>query len=149
MPADYGMWVNVLSHKLKKRMNAALSEFGITAVQSRIMRYIMDKEAQGPVFQRDVEKTFEMSRSTATAILQLLEKNGVIRRESVPKDARLKSLVPTEKAQQIDERVRACIAENQRLMIEGLSEGQLLLFLEVVKHMSENLDCVGSTENKC
>lgn len=149
MPADYGMWVNVLSHKLKKRMNAALSEFGITAVQSRIMRYIMDKEAQGPVFQRDVEKTFEMSRSTATAILQLLEKNGVIRRESVPEDARLKSLVPTEKAQQIDERVRACIAENQRLMIEGLSEGQLLLFLEVVKHMSENLDCVGSTENKC
>lgn len=149
MPADYGMWVNVLSHKLKKRMNAALSEFGITAVQSRIMRYIMDKEAQGPVFQRDVEKTFEMSRSTATAILQLLEKNGVIRRESVPKDARLKSLVPTEKAQQIDERVRACMAENQRLMIEGLSEGQLLLFLEVVKHMSENLDCVGSTENKC
>lgn len=149
MPADYGMWVNVLSHKLKKRMNAALSEFGITAVQSRIMRYIMDKEAQGPVFQRDVEKTFEMSRSTATAILQLLEKNGVIRRESVPEDARLKSLVPTEKAQQIDERVRACMAENQRLMIEGLSEGQLLLFLEVVKHMSENLDCVGSTENKC
>lgn len=140
MTDDYGMWINVLSHKLKKRINAALADYGITGVQSRVMRYIVNGCQQGPVFQKDVEKAFEMSRSTATGILQLLEKNGVIRRESVPEDARLKSLVPTEKAGQIEARVAACVRENEALMTKGLSPGQLLLFLETMKQMSDNLD---------
>lgn len=137
---DYGMWINMLAHKLKKRMNAAVAEFGITGVQSRVMRYVMDHCQEGPVFQKDVERAFEMSRSTATGILQLLEKNGVLRRESVPEDARLKSLVPTERAEQISARVRECVRENEALMTKGLSPGQLLLFSEVVAQMSANLD---------
>lgn len=137
---DYGMWINMLSHKLKKRMNAAVAEFGITGVQSRVMRYVMEGCEKGPVFQRDVERAFAMSRSTATGILQLLEKNGVLRRESVPEDARLKSLVPTERAAQMHARVQECIRENEALMTKGLSPGQLLLFTEVLAQMSANLD---------
>ena len=42
------------------------------------------------MFQRDVEQVFSLSRSTATGILQQLEEKGLLRRESVPSDARLK-----------------------------------------------------------
>ena len=75
MEKDCGLWINVLSHKLKKRMNANMQSLGITGVQSRVMHYILVKCADGPVFQRDVESAFGMSRSTATGILQLMEKN--------------------------------------------------------------------------
>lgn len=145
---DYGMWINMLAHKLKKRMNAAVAEFGITGVQSRVMRYVMEECGKGPVFQKDVEKAFGMSRSTTTGILQLLEKNGILRRESVPEDARLKSLVPTERAAQIHARVQACIRENEALMTKGLSPGQLLLFTEVLEQMSVNLDEQSEGENE-
>ena len=37
MKKDCGMWINVLSRKLKKRMNANMQSLGITGVQSRVM----------------------------------------------------------------------------------------------------------------
>lgn len=137
---DCGMWVNVLSHKLKKRMNAMLAEWGITGVQGRVLCFITERSKEGPVYQKDVEKAFEMSRSTTTGILQLLERNGIICREGVPQDARLKRLVATEKAQQINSRVQERIRENEALMAKGLSAGQKQLFLEIARQMSANLD---------
>ena len=92
MTRDCGAWINLLAHQVKKRMNATLSDLGITGVQSRVMHYILEHGQDGPVFQRDVEAAFNLSRSTTTNILQLMEKNGIIRREGVDYDARLKRL---------------------------------------------------------
>lgn len=97
MNLDCGAWINMLSHKVKKRLNATLAEQGITGVQSRVMHYILAHCEEGPVFQRDVEEAFELSRSTTTGIVQLLEKKGIIRRESVDSDARLKESCPDRK----------------------------------------------------
>ena len=49
------------------------------------------------IFQKDFEKEFDIRRSTASHILSLMEENGIITRESVPYDARLKKIVLTEK----------------------------------------------------
>ena len=125
MERDCGAWVNILSHKVKKRLNATLADLGVTGVQSRVM---------------DVEEAFELSRSTTTNILQLMEKNGIIRRESVACDARLKSLVPTEKAGSIDNKVRDCVIEIEEVLTRGISQEQVQQFLATAKRMSANLD---------
>lgn len=143
MTKDYGAWVNLLAHKLKKRMNASLAEYGITGVQSRVLHYIQENSAKGAVFQRDVERAFGLSRSTTTGILQLLERDGVLLRQAVPEDARLKSLVPTEKAAEIEACVHACIQRNEEALTRGISPGQLQVFLEVAQRMAENLDAEG------
>ena len=140
MEKDCGLWINILSHKLKKRMNANMQSLGITGVQSRVMHYILVKHAEGPIFQRDVENSFGLSRSTATGILQLMEKNGLILRESVPSDARLKSLIPTKKAIMLNEQMMAFMHQTEQCLTDGVSEKQLQLFLEITKRMSENLD---------
>lgn len=137
---DCGMWIHILSHKLKKRMNANMQSLGLTGVQSRVMHYILVKCADGPVFQRDVESAFGMSRSTATGILQLMEKNGLILRESVASDARLKSLVPTDKAAHLDAQIGESLRQTEQRLTQGLSDEQIALFLETVAHMSENLE---------
>ncbi len=140
MEKDCGMWINILSHKLKKRMNANMQSMGLTGVQSRVIHYILVKCADGPVFQRDVESVFGMSRSTATGILQLMEKNGLILRESVDSDARLKSLIPTEKAAHLDEQVGECLRQAEQCLTKGLSDVQLAQFLKIAAQMSANLD---------
>ncbi|HIZ19998.1 MAG TPA: MarR family transcriptional regulator [Firmicutes bacterium] len=140
MEKDCGMWIHVLSHKLKKRMNADMQSLGLTGVQSRVMHYILVKCADGPVFQRDVENAFGLSRSTATGILQLMEKNELILRESVASDARLKSLIPTEKAAHLDAQVGECLHQAEQCLTHGLSSTQLSAFLETAAHMSANLD---------
>lgn len=140
MEKDCGAWINLLSHKIKTQQNAMLQDLGITGVQSRVIYYILHHCQNGLVFQRDIEGAFRLSRSTATGILQLLEKNGIIRRESVAKDARLKSVVPTEKAVELDVQVRACLQETDRMLTRGLSEGQVQLFREIAAQMLQNLD---------
>ena len=140
MERDCGAWINMLSHKIKMRMNAALSDLGITGVQSRIMHFILVHCQDGPVFQKDVEDAFSLRRSTTTAILQLMEKNGIIIRESVPYDARLKSLVPTDKAARLDEQVRTRILEIDAMLTRDLSPGQQQLFKEIAAQMARNLD---------
>ena len=140
MDKDCGMWINVLFHKLRKYNNANMQSLGITGVQSRVMHYILVKCVEGPVFQRDVERAFGLSRSTATGILQLMEKNGLILRESVHNAARLKSLVPTEKAAHLDAQIGESLRRTEQRLTRGLSSAQLTLFLQTAAHMSANLD---------
>ena len=140
MDKDCGMWIHVLFHKLRKYNNANMQSLGITGVQSRVMHYILVKCVEGPVFQRDVERAFGLSRSTATGILQLMEKNGLILRESVHNDARLKSLVPTEKAAHLDAQIGESLRRTEQRLTRGLSSAQLTLFLQTAAHMSANLD---------
>ena len=69
-----------------------------------------------------------------------MEKNGIIRRESVESDARLKSLVPTDRAVKLDAQVRDCLRETERMLTADLSEGQIQLFKETAAQMLRNLD---------
>ena len=61
-----------------------------------------------PVFQRDIEREFSITRSTVTNILQLMERKGYIERRSVPQDARLKQLVLTEEGICFHEKTMLC-----------------------------------------
>ena len=133
MEKDCGMWINILSHMLKKRMNANTQSLGITGVQSHVMHYILVKCADGPVFQRDVERAFSLSRSTATGILQLMEKN-------VASDARLKSLIPTKKAADLDAQIGEFLRQTEQRLTHGLSDEQLAQFIQTAEHMYANLD---------
>ena len=138
MEKDCGALVNLVSRKVKRRLNVTLQGLGITAIQSRVIYYILVHCQQGPVFQRDIEQVFGMSRSTATGILQQLEKKDIIRRESVSTDARLKSLVPTERAAELDARVRACRRQTDEVLTRGVWEGQGQLFKEMAAARAQN-----------
>ena len=144
MEKDCGAQINLLSRMLKRRLNVTLQGLGITAIQSRVMFYIMDHCPAGPVFQRDVEQAFSLSRSTATGILQQLEEKGLLRRESVPSDARLKNLVPTPRAAELDAEVRACLRQSEAVLTRGLSDGQVQLFKETLAAMAANLEQAGT-----
>ena len=67
----------------------------VTPMHGWILSYLYH-HTDAPVFQRDIEREFSITRSTVTNILQLMERKGYIERRSVPQDARLKQLVLTE-----------------------------------------------------
>ena len=104
------------------------------------IHFILIKSAEGPVYQRDVESAFGVSRSTVTGMLQQMEKDGLIRRVSVASDARLKSLVPTEKAVHLDAQVEERLHRAEQCLTQGLSDGQLTAFKEAAAQMAANLD---------
>ena len=91
------------------------------------------------MFQRNIEKAFSISRSSVTVTLQLMEKNGLIRRESVAQDARLKRIVLTQKARDLHRQIEADILAFESNLARGISEEEQEVFLRVAKKMQENL----------
>ena len=109
-----------------------------TGMHGYLLRYLYENQERD-VFQRDIEKAFSISRSSVTVTLQLMEKNGLIRRESVAQDARLKRIVLTQKARDLHRQIEADILAFESNLARGISEEEQEVFLRVAKKMQENL----------
>ncbi|WP_370745035.1 MarR family winged helix-turn-helix transcriptional regulator [Ruminococcus callidus] len=109
-----------------------------TGMHGYLLRYLYENQERD-VFQRDIEKAFSISRSMVTVTLQLMEKNGLIRRESVVQDARLKRIVLTQKARDLHRQIEADILAFESNLARGISEEEQEVFLRVAKKMQENL----------
>ena len=111
---------------------------GITETECLIMGFLCDHPDRA-LYQRDVEEVFCIRRSTASRFLQNLEQDGMLIRQTVPQDARLKKLIPTEKAMS----VHADIAEKFRIaearMTAGLTEEELEQFIATAREIQRNL----------
>lgn len=110
----------------------------ITCMHRWIIDYISEHEGKD-VFQKDLEEEFSIRRSTATGILQLMEKNDLIMRKSVSHDARLKKLVLTPKALEIQHEIREEIKAHDKKLSRGISEDDLEVFFKVMKKIRKNL----------
>ena len=81
---DVGRLINTISHQLKRRMCIQEEEDSLTTnMQRLVLHYILFESLKRDIYQKDVEKEFQIRRSTATGTLQILEKNGFINREQV------------------------------------------------------------------
>ena len=87
---DVGKYIQMLSRQIKRRMDKAVSEYEITGKQGTILLYIYDESQKKDVYAKDIEVAFNMRRASVTVILQLMEKNGLIKREENLDDGRLK-----------------------------------------------------------
>lgn len=111
----------------------------VTARDGWMLGYLYhrrDKE----VFQKDMEADFHMAKSSVTAALQGLEKNGYIRREPVERDARLKKIVVTERGIQLHDSIKQSIEDMERKLAADLTpeqRQQLFAMWEQIKHRLE------------
>lgn len=111
----------------------------ITGTNGWIIGYLYDHRDRDN-FQRDLEAKFSMRRSTATKILQLMEKKGLIRREPVDYDARLKKLVLTDRALEIHSMVIRDVDIFEQKLSRGLTEQELDAFFCVIDKIKKNLE---------
>ena len=105
---------------------------------SLIIGFIADKGST-PVFQRDIEEAFMLRRSTVSNMIKLMEKKGYITRESVSYDARLKKLVLTEKAKELNRQILDLLKENEQRIKKNISDEELSTFIRVLRKIQRNL----------
>ena len=91
------------------------------------------------MFQRDIQEQFTIRRSTVTGILQLMEKNGLIVRSSVERDARLKKLELTPRGVELHERVTRSIREVEDGLSQCLTQEEKKAFLEICGKLRAHL----------
>ncbi|WP_458863565.1 MarR family winged helix-turn-helix transcriptional regulator [Acidaminobacterium chupaoyuni] len=136
-----GFQLKAISNLIKRRIHqTAFSENEhITGMHGWIIGYLYDHRGED-IFQRDVEETFSIRRSTASSMIQLMEKNDFILRESVPQDARLKKLVLTPKAILLEEKIRREIVLIEEQMRKDIPAEDLECFLKTARRIKENLE---------
>lgn len=113
-------------------------EDAFTETEGLIMGYLCDHRGE-TLFQRDVEAVFCIRRSTASRFLKHLERDGMLLRQSVPQDARLKKLVLTDKALGIHMEIEAKTRGMEQRMTEGITEEELSAFFAVARKIQRNL----------
>jgi DNA-binding MarR family transcriptional regulator len=132
--------VKSLANLLKRRLDTSISRVStdnITSVQVLILGFI--NESEHDVYQKDIEKQFDIRRSTVTNILHGLEKQELIIRESVNNDARLKKIILTSKSKDILNNLNDEVIKTQQLLIKDIPENDLETYFKVIKKMKENL----------
>ena len=99
-----GRIIHMLSHQMKRNCNnvdSAITNDDLTVMQKHVLKFVLLESLHRDLYQKDIEEEFQIRKSTVTGILKLMESHGYIRRESVKRDARLKRIVPTAKAEEI------------------------------------------------
>lgn len=132
-----GRCVSILSNQIRRRLDSFSSHSSISGSQGRVLHYILAQP--NDIFQKDVEEEFNLRPSTATGILQLMEKNGLILRESMPHDARLKRIILTEKAALLKDQVICDVTRLEEDLTRDIDPQKLDIFFDVIQQMSKNL----------
>ena len=137
---ETGKMINKISHRLRRRSQAVKKTVGISEAQGRILDYILVEGARRPVYPKDIEKEFDLRSSTVTGALSALETEGLIARVPDERDGRLKKLVFTPKADGIRAALQGEIEETEKRMLQGISEEEKAVFLELAERMLKNLE---------
>lgn len=140
---ELGFEIKSINNMIRRKLDIRFAAAGLgelVGMQGPMLGYLHREGRQHDVFQRDLEKEFNIRRSTATVMLQNLEQKGFIVRMAVDSDARLKKIVLTDKA--ILHNLAICReieAFNRELEAE-ISSGEKEDFLRVLDKIKKNLE---------
>lgn len=141
------------NHCLRRYAEAKVNQTApedLTGMQGRIIGCIYDKSnIEGKdIYQRDIEEIFAIRRSTATVMLQTLEKKGYIIKTSVKHDARLKKITLTEKAVAMQEELEPVFAAFEETAVRGIPVEKVENMLEVLEQIRKNIKAAEREEKK-
>ncbi len=137
-----GFQIKSINNLIRRRLDVRFTEAGLNelcGMQGPMIGYIYNRSKTQDVFQKDIEKEFNIRRSTATVMLQNLEQKGLIIRQAVEHDARLKKILVTQKATECHLRVREQIDAFNEELEKGITKEEKEAFFRILKKIEGNL----------
>lgn len=141
MDQKISLRVRILANELNRTVAELLKEEGeaSSGIQMRILNFIHRRNSKEiPVYQKDIEREFDIRRSTATGVLQTMEKRALIERTSCVEDQRLKAIHLTTVG---NRKVKENICKLQAFdncLIQDISSEELKEFFSVADRLSAN-----------
>ena len=128
---ETGKMINRISNRLRRRSRKVQETLGITGAKGN---------EKHNVYQKEIEKEFDLRPSTATEVLKHLEEEELIVRVPDEEDGRLKKIVFTEKAKAIRSALRSEIEQSEEVLLRGISREEQAVFMKITAKMLENLE---------
>lgn len=122
----------------------------MTCSNGWIIGHLLRMEERGAdVYQRDLENDFGITRSTASKVLKLLEKKGMIKRVSVSHDGRMKKILLTEKSRELARKMDKEFEQTERQLTSGFSDEELKALCGFLDRMMNNLEIDKRRDDIC
>ena len=142
MQRKIGIDIHRLDNRIRRCVQHTATQHEMEAVSGtngRIIRFLSE-HTDRDIYQKDLESEFGITRSTASRVLRLMEQKGLVERQSVPQDARLKKLVLTEKALDIHKMVEEDRKRTEEQLTKDIDAQELAIFRKVLKQMIRNME---------
>ena len=136
-----GFRLRTLNNEINRYLDRRAREQGLddaTLSNMWVLRVLYENRRHD-VFQKDLEVECGLARSTVTGIVKLMESKGLLRRESVPEDLRLKKLTLTEEGIAAHKTMVHISAELERTLTKGVTVDERAAFAAMLRRMQRNL----------
>ena len=147
-----GKYINRLSKDIRYSINGYLIEKGytMTGEQCRILGYIRYCNDHGScVYQKDIENSFGIKRSSVASILANMEKGGYIVREVDGADARVKKVILTEQGQNLQREMGRTIRMIEDIITKDMSDKDISELIRLTSLAISNLESSGLLGDCC
>lgn len=136
-----GMEIRALDNLIKRFIDNSINKerlVQVTGSNGWIIGYLWDNREKD-LFQKDLESEFHITRSTTSKVVNLMVEKGLIRREEVKGDARLKKLVLTQKAVEMAKEMEEGHERIERQIIKGFTKEELKQFYSYLDRLKQNV----------
>ncbi|MCI9282153.1 MAG: MarR family transcriptional regulator [Lachnospiraceae bacterium] len=130
-------YINKLSNKLRRKIDAFPSRAMLSGSQGRVLHFVLAQNHD--VFQKDIEEEFGLRPPTATQLLKKMEQDGLIRREVMAEDGRLKRILVSEKALQYKDVVITDLINLEEELTKEIPQEEMDIFFRIIEKMMENV----------
>lgn len=138
-----GLDISRIHHIISRKMDAAVIssiDDNLTVSQAYVIDFIYMEGKQRDIFQKDLEKEFDLKRSSISLMLNNMEKSDLIQREPVAEDACLKKIVLTERAIMLNENISNVISSIENKLSENITLEEINVFYSVLDKIRNNLE---------
>lgn len=127
-------------HTLGRRFAASGAHMG----QAACLRVL---DAQDGVSQRDMAEFLHVSPPSITAMLQTMEKAGLVVRKTDESDQRVTRVYLTDKGRKEAAGLRSVLAEYINEVFEGVSEEDETELIRLLEHLHDNIERASARQN--
>lgn len=124
-------YIDNYSHKKENEL--------LTGANTWVLHFIAI-HGEEPVYLRDVERTFGITRSSASKVVDLLVRKGFVVRHTGETDARLRRLELTPKAEALLETIRQDHEDLEGELLRGFTQTEIQTVLTYLRRMKDNID---------
>lgn len=111
----------------------------VTMMHAWVMGYLHRNEDK-EIYQKSLESEFGIGRSSVASLVKLMESKGYIKREAVPKDARLKKIMLTAQGRETALKVKHTLDRMEKDVLRDISPEELQIYFSVADKIVHNLD---------
>lgn len=138
-----GLDISKINHIISRKMDASVInaiDDNLTISQAYVIDFISIEGKNKEIFQKDLEREFDLKRSSVSLMLNNMEKSDLIERVPVTEDARLKKIVLTEKSKKIYEKISIAIDSIENRLSEDITQEEIEVFQMVLEKIRNNLE---------